>query len=569
MLRSFILALVLCSWLGALSAQAQQSPTVSARLSEGIVKLGARVTLIIEVEGAAQASVGELPTLDGLVLTRPGPPNSSSFISFINGRRSMQSTLTFGVPIKPEKKGDYKLPPIEVQADGRTLRTPEQWLRVVEDLAGEQLGQFEIQAPATVIEGQPFTIELRFGWDLRQKDINYGNLSLPWYPNLGGLIELDAPKPDAGMGTMAGVTINAQGNYTAEQLPKEGEFLVLRLRRRFLATRSGALEFPISHFEFGSVSQDFLLQREKRAYYKRVPGFTLNVIALPEEGRPLDYSGAVGTLRAQANADRRDVDVGDSIKLSVEWRGDGNLEFFDVPELDRLEEFRSFRYFGKSSERKTSDRRSVTFDIAPLHDKVVEIPPVPLSVFDPSTMSYHTVRTQPIAIRVRPLENAVGLSDPAQVRGPSFDIRDIDTLPAAATLSAAPGWKALATACLVVLLGWLGLRRQVRLWGDPASPKARARRRALRELERALPSARDAAQQLELWQAFLASRTGTSSAAWIGRGPEGLGQLPAELIEAWTSLQRELEQRAYGGLGGSVEAARIVTVARRCVGAGL
>ena len=72
------------------------------------------------------------------------------------------------------------------------------------------------------------------------------------------------------------------------------------------------------------------------------------MIPLPEQGRPLDFSGAVGTFHASARADRTDVDVGDSIKLSVEWTGDGNLEFFAPPELDRLDAFAGFRVFGKT-----------------------------------------------------------------------------------------------------------------------------------------------------------------------------------------------------------------------------
>ncbi len=554
-----------------------QTPSVNARLSEGIVKLGGRVTLLIEVDGAQSAQIGTLPTIDGLRLALPGPPSERTFMTIAQGRRVVQRILTFGVPLTPERKGEYKLPAIDVIADGRTLRTAELWLRVVEDLQGEQLGLFEVLAPKTVVEGQPFTVELRFGWETRQQGFNYANLSLPWYPNLGGLLELDAPLPETGLGVLDGITINGQGNYRAEQLPKQrkddGEYFTLRLRRRFLATRPGTLEFPVSHFEFGAVSQDFLLQREKRAYYKRVPGFSMEVIALPEEGRELDYGGAVGMLKASASADRRDVDVGDSIKLTVEWRGEGNLEFFDVPELDRREEFRPFRYFGKASERKTSERRTVVFDIAPLSDKVVEIPPVSLPVFNPQTRSYEIVRTQPIPIRVRAKAGSTGLSEPAQQRGQTFDVRDIQTELGSRSAAWGPGLGLISAALALLVLLWLFARVQVRRWGDPASPRARARRRAEKQLVRALALAKDAQAQMRAWHQFLGDRRGLSAATLEGADLPALARewsLAADLAREWAALEKDLAERVYGGRSsGEDDSARIQALARRMMGGGL
>jgi hypothetical protein len=571
--RILLILLLILGWNAGAEAQ---GPSATARLSEGIVKLGARVTLLIEVEGAERAEVGALPTLDGLRLSRPGPPGEQTFMSITQGRRITRRVLTFAVPVQPERKGEYKLPAIEVLADGRTLKTGEQWLRVVEDLEGEQLGLFEIRAPSTVIEGQPFTVELRFGWETRQQGINYANLSLPWYPGLGGLLELDAPLPEPGLGTLDGIGINGQGSYRAEQLPAErkdgGEFSVLRIRRRFLATRSGAIEFPISHLEFGRVSQDFLLQREKRSFYKRVPAFQLSVLALPEEGRPLDFSGAVGALKASASADRRDVDVGDSIKLSVEWRGEGNLEFFDVPELDRMEAFRSFRFFGRSSERKTSERRSVVFDLAPLSDKVVEIPPVPLTVFHPATGRYETVQSQPIPIRVRARANATGLTEVSPTRGPAFDVRDIQTEGLPASESRGPQLSWIATALALIVLVWLWGRAQVRRLGDPASPRVRARRRALRQLLGELARAGDAREQAQAWHRFLGDRRGQSRAALEGCDPHALGAqwgLSPQLVRQWSALESELGMRIYGGGGGALDRARIEALARQLIGGGL
>ena len=162
---------------------------VNARLTSGIVKLGSPAALLLEVSGAGSAQPADPPQVDGLRFGRPGNPSRQSYFSFVNGQRSSSSTLTWTYPISADRKGEFKIPPLEVTVDGKLLRSNEVWLRVVEDLQGEQLGRLEIRAPTTVIEGQPFSVELVFGWDSRL-DVNHANLSLPWYGELGGVVEL-------------------------------------------------------------------------------------------------------------------------------------------------------------------------------------------------------------------------------------------------------------------------------------------------------------------------------------------------------------------------------------------
>ncbi len=450
---------------------------------------------------------------------------------------------------------------------------------MVEDLQGEQLGKLEIHAPSTVIEGQPFTVELVFGWDTRL-DVNHANLSLPWYGELGGVVELDPPVPEAGTRLIDGVMINNDGKYRAEALPnakleQQGEFTQYRIRRRFLASRAGKLEFATSHLEFGKVRQDFLIQRESKLYYKRFPDFAIDVIGLPEQGRPLDFSGAVGVLHASARADRTDVDVGDSIKLNVEWTGDGNLEFFTPPELDRLDAFEGFRVFGKT-ERKTAERRMLTYDIAPTSDKLKQIPPVPLSVFDPRQNAYVTITTQPVPIRVRPLKHATTLSEEGTSASGALDIQDIQTEPAETRAPLVPSAGLVWSVLALCSGGWLGARTLVRRHGDPSSPVQRARRRARRVLLRDLGRARKASEQSLALHRFLAARSGERAEAWVGRDLEAWRESRPEdrrpgleEARALADLERGLDERIWAGADTPLEDARIRAVADRLLKGGL
>lgn len=576
------------------AAQTGSAPVVRARLSTGVARLGSEVSLVVEVEGAQEAALGTLPEIDGLRLGPVGPPSRSIQTMFDGRRRSTLVKMSWDVPVAPRRTGNFTIPPIQVDVSGRTFSTPELALKVVEDMQGEDLGLFRIEAPKEVVEGQPFTLDLVFGYDAALGDIavqiNYVNLSLPWLDQIPGILELEVPPPGQGVGRVDGVILNSRGTTNAERIPAQTEngrtFLSMRIHKRYLATRSGTLQFPTSHLEFGQVERGGIFDigpAEKRTFFKRFPAFSIEVLELPETGRPLDFTGAVGTLSARATVDRFDVDVGDSIKLTVEWTGDGNLEFFDVPDPSRIDAFQGFHLFGQT-ERKTPERRVATYDIAPRSDTVTAIPPLPLSVYDPAQRAYVTVSTDEIPIRVRPLKNASGLGLEISRPEKSFDLADIQTEPSRETDPPRPGGGAIGTALVAIPILWLGLRTAVRRRGDPDAPIARVRRAAKRVLRRDLARAETASDQARALQRFLAARTGEPEQAWVGRdavawararaernahdGGE-VATLPGESVRALAEILASLDERAWARGDEPIDAREIERVAELVAGGGL
>jgi hypothetical protein len=590
-----ILVVGLCGFLATpTAALAQSQPVVRARLSTGVARLGSEVSLVIEIEGTQRAVLGSLPEVDGLRLGPVGSPGTSIQTIFDGRRRSTLMKMSWDVPVAPLRTGDFTIPPIPVNVEGRMIATPEVALKVVEDLKGEELGYFRIETPREIVEGQPFSVDLVFGYDSALgeigQQINFLNLSLPWLDQLPGILELDAPPPASGAATVGPIVLNSRGKTEAERIPSITEdgrtFLVMRLRKRYLATRSGSLDFPTSHLEFGQVERGGFFDMgpaEKRTFYKRFPSFSIGVLELPETSRPLDYTGAVGTLSARATVDRFDVDAGDSIKLTVEWTGEGNLEFFDVPDPRRIDSFKGFHLYGKT-ERKTPERRVATYDLAPISESVTEIPPLPLSVYDPSLEIYVSVATAPIAVRVRPLKNVSGLGPEVSRSETSFDIADIQTEPSADRGLPEPGGGAIGGALVAIPILWLGLRTAVRRRGDPDAPIARARRAAKRVLRRDLARSKSASDQSRALQRYLAARTGEASQAWVGRDPLAWaragaeraareGELAVTLPEtdarSLADLLAKLDERAWARGDEPIEASEIERIAERVAGGGL
>lgn len=549
-------------------------PKVTAQLSSGIVRLGTAVRVNLSAQDIDTARVVDIPEVPGLKLSGISRPSQERRESWVNGRRTVSNSIRWVVVYDPVEEGDYVIPPIELEVDGQRIKTRELSLTVKRDLQGEELGTIEwLDLPKRVYEGQSFRLRLRFGWDARTS-VNHANLMLPWWGELPGAIE--APEPGDKLSNPVEIYLNNRQRLRVQDLGEQkvgnATMRLLDLDRRYIATRTGKIELPQSFLEFGMVEQSMFNER-KNTNYVGVAETSIEVLPLPKEGQPFDFSGGVGRFFAGQSVDRRAVDVGESIKFGVEWSGSANLEFFTAPDPARLEAFDGFRVYGRTDEF-LGDRRRVVYDIAPVRSEVNEIPALPLWVFDTQTESYVAVETEPIAIRVRALPGAVGLSGESST-GPVLDIGDIQTEPAGSDGPRGPANTTLTIIPAILLGGWFLLRAQVRRSGDPNAPAARARRNALRRLNRELDRAETASDQSLAVRRFLGARSAESPEAWEGRRVvewfedlDGPFDDPFRLESArrLQSLMHDLDQDIWAGSNAPLERTRIAEVAREVVG---
>lgn len=527
-----LLLCALCALFSSAPVIAQEARVV-ARMSSGVVKLGSEARLVVEVRDAANPRLGELPKVDGLAIGPVGPATAVSSSELAGGRFKRTTQLTWSIPVRAAAPGRYTIPAFEVATDTGALATRPATFEVVKDVEGEDFGWLTIDAPREVHAGEPFTLDIVVGFDAAlASTVNYANLNLPWHGAVAGLVELASG--DQQGRALSQIQLNGEQLIAVEDggtRQRGGRtFQTLRWRKRCLASDPGRLELTTSHFEFGQVARSFfgLDPSQKKTMYKRLDGFEIRVLPIPEEGRPLEWSGAVGRLEARASADRRAVDAGDSIKLTVDWSGAANLDFFEPPELARQPGFERFRVYGKT-DRKTAERRTVVYDLAPVDASLSEIPPVELAYYDTAERKWSKCATKPIPIQVRALKNAAALVvDQPNLIERERDVADIVVEARAGDEPWAPsGGAILAGMGLVLLFG--GRARRV-IWReeDPWAPAARRRRRALREFERALGSDSSPAGRHRALRGFLAARTSEEGTAWAGRD-----------VRAWAKARRD------------------------------
>lgn len=127
---------------------------------------------------------------------------------------------------------------------------------------------------------------------------------------------------------------------------------------------------------------------------RKTKPLTLRVRALPEAGRPADFSGAVGDLEFEVKLDSRRTQVGDAVTLTATVEGEGFLRAVAAPELDVPPDIKVYDPKVQSSTHavrgRLISRKSWEWVLVPLVAGELEIPDLRFSYFDPAKSSYRT-----------------------------------------------------------------------------------------------------------------------------------------------------------------------------------
>ena len=291
------------------------------------------------------------------------------------------------------------------------------------DMTGADLAFLELTTPRSAYYvHEPIRLRLRFGIEdeflhgalvqpfRQQLDVPV-QLAAPWLRDLPGAIPLaDEPDEPPGAGGEPRLSFALNEGLararTVEYRRLDGRhFSVLELEASYLASAAGELMIPapLLRFAYATRFEEDLINGRMAAdridAFVTGRGLTLEIRPLPEEGRPREFSGAVGSFTLSAEARPRRLAPGESLALVLSIAGQGDLEHFDAPRLDGLAGF----HVNGAVEDRHGGRRTITYDLAPLGADVHEVPPLPFVFFDPGPPAeYRTLWTLPIALEVRP-----------------------------------------------------------------------------------------------------------------------------------------------------------------------
>jgi len=420
---------VLCLLAGALPSPARADISVRASLNSQRAQVGEPLTLAIDVSGSQNVAAPAV-TADGFDVQYVGPSTQISIVN-ANISRSVQHRYS----LLPLRAGHFTLGPFTVEYEGKTYQTASFSVDVAAAAQtqapqpqGPQ-GQGRSGPPSTAQSGasQPGTVSssLRLTVSMPQHEV-YLHERVPVDVTLyvGPIRVADVQYP-----TLAadGLSVDKFPEPSQRQQVIDSEtYQVVHFQTTVVPLRSGTLTLGPAGLQLNvltrrrnSLFNDPFFQHffegdpfgtERRRIDLHSEPIRLNVLPLPEEGKPAAFSGAVGRFTLQVSAAPTEVTAGDPITLRMMLNGSGNLAEATPPQLVNTGGFRTYEtHPGKSEDGgpgSTTVAKSFEQVLIPNDAQVRAVPAVSFSYFDPQTQRYETARTDPIALVVRPSQNA-------------------------------------------------------------------------------------------------------------------------------------------------------------------
>jgi len=133
------------------------------------------------------------------------------------------------------------------------------------------------------------------------------------------------------------------------------------------------------------------------------PRLDLTVDALPMEGRPPEFSGAVGSFQISSDISSATAAAGDPLTLKMHVTGSGNFDRVDSAMLAHVEPWKTYP---PTSSFKSGDalgsKGEKIFEQPVIASTAGEqvLPALTFSYFDPAARRYETVRTSPLSVLI-------------------------------------------------------------------------------------------------------------------------------------------------------------------------
>jgi len=184
----------------------------------------------------------------------------------------------------------------------------------------------------------------------------------------------------------------------------DGEAFTSYLLKRvaLFPTTAGAVTIEPAVWDVTIVVADFLLADTEVVARSTLP-IEVEVQALPTEGRPAEFDGAVGRFDVDASLDKAEAEVDDALLLRVTVAGEGNLSAIPTPRLPPLTDFRLYSSSGSPPESDKGvlpTERTWEFVLVAKAPGEHTIPPIEYAYFDPLRRAYGAARSSPIEVRI-------------------------------------------------------------------------------------------------------------------------------------------------------------------------
>ncbi len=349
-------------------------------------------------------------------------PNQSQSMQIINGNMSNSFTISYLIAAK--KEGRLVIGPMLVVAGGQNFKSEPVAIDVVKGNAqaqqqGTQQGNQQVvedPASATKVTGEEVFIRTSLskskcylGEQVTVVQKVYSRLDLRGFqnvkfPSYNGFWSQQAEGNNniqLQIENLDGVNYYVGEFSKTYMFPQRSGHLTIEPTELECVVRKQSNKKPRNIFEqfFGAGGYEDVVVKTKSKPIK------LEVIALPEQNKPADFTGGVGSFNYKVEASKKTLKTNDAFNLKITVSGKGNIKLIDPPKLNLPQGFES--YDPKVSENISNNGAasgSKLFDylIIPREPGEFILSGLDYTYFDLAKKQYVTIPASEIKITVTP-----------------------------------------------------------------------------------------------------------------------------------------------------------------------
>ncbi len=418
-MQSLMRALAAFILLTHLSAAAE----IQAQLDRESVPAGNGALLTVRIEGRAQPPV--IPAVPNLIVNSRG---QSTQMQMVNGMTSVSTTYTYAVG--SNAPGDYVIPPIEAMVGNQKVASQPLKLKVLDSGAAQPpagMAPTPPGMPQAAEEESGDAGEKRFGFltvelaDSERNHVYVGEIApvriRAWLPADSRANLRSGIQPEGKAFTLHNVSDQPQ---QTQEMRDGKRYLVVTWFGGISATKAG--KFPASlsvnatvavrdasapkqprrrmggPFDdpfFDSVFDQMNAPMIQKDVTLKSDDQEIEVRALPTEGRPAGFTGAVGEFKFDRAEIPNRWKTGEPQQITAQLSGSGNFALMNAPELSPADPWKTYPgkdQFSAGDQASFSGSKLFQFSAVPRKGGAQEVS-LAFSYFDPAKESYETIRS--------------------------------------------------------------------------------------------------------------------------------------------------------------------------------
>ena len=364
-------------------------------------KLGVNERLRIDFQMNQDGDNFNPPDFVGFTVV--GGPNQSVSNSWINGKRSYKKTYTYF--LAPKKRGNFTISQASITIKDQSYKTTPIKIQVTAavDIPKDPndpsyLASQNIHLVAEISKTNPYlneaiTVVYKLYVSPRIQVDNWNEIDTPRFNDFWSQ------------------NINTQGQKVQNGKYNGEDYRFLVLRKTVLypqktgklniepLTLDISMRVPTKRRDiFGSL----LMTRVNKTV--SAGNKTINVKSLPEVGKPVDFTGAVGDFSLNVLTSKTELDASESLQVKVNVKGNGNLKLFKLPKISLPSSLEVYEP-EHNEDVKTNvsgmlGSISDSYTVVPQYKGKYPIPSISFSYFDLKTESYKRLSSDEIIINV-------------------------------------------------------------------------------------------------------------------------------------------------------------------------